>query len=211
MNGSPSFVFDLDKTLSRANISVAFGRALYRKGYFSALSTLLFAFCYALNLFYLLPLHALHKISFWLLFYHKRQNELIPYVEEFLKTDLTPLLRKEMIEELEAKKRCGVVWIVSSSPDFLVRRVAERLQVTNVIATTYALDSMGRFSHCQEIIDGHHKLVAITKIASPEEMTFYSDSAEDLPLLERVTHPIAVFPDRRLKKIAQKNGWKIIE
>jgi HAD superfamily hydrolase (TIGR01490 family) len=38
----------------------------------------------------------------------------------------------------------------------------------------------------------------------------YSDSFNDLPLLEMVTHPVAVNPDPRLEQIARQSGWKII-
>ena len=36
---------------------------------------------------------------------------------------------------------------------------------------------------------------------------FYSDSVNDLPLLSRVTHPVAVNPDPPLSKIARERGW----
>jgi phosphoserine phosphatase len=42
-----------------------------------------------------------------------------------------------------------------------------------------------------------------------EESTFYSDSFTDLPLLERVREPVAVNPDLRLSRIAQKRGWRV--
>jgi HAD superfamily hydrolase (TIGR01490 family) len=40
---------------------------------------------------------------------------------------------------------------------------------------------------------------------------FYSDSANDLPLLERVSHPVAVDPDDRLRAVAAERGWTILE
>ena len=40
---------------------------------------------------------------------------------------------------------------------------------------------------------------------------FYSDSLNDLALLERVNHPVAVSPDDDLKAIAETRGWKIID
>jgi len=43
------------------------------------------------------------------------------------------------------------------------------------------------------------------------ETWFYSDSANDLPLLERVTHPVAVDPDPRLKEHARHHGWPILQ
>ncbi len=40
---------------------------------------------------------------------------------------------------------------------------------------------------------------------------FYSDSANDLPLLERVSNPVAVDPDDRLRQVASARGWSILE
>jgi HAD superfamily hydrolase (TIGR01490 family) len=40
---------------------------------------------------------------------------------------------------------------------------------------------------------------------------FYSDSANDLPLLERVSNPVAVDPDERLRQVASARGWTILE
>jgi HAD superfamily hydrolase (TIGR01490 family) len=41
-----------------------------------------------------------------------------------------------------------------------------------------------------------------------ERSWFYSDSINDLPLLERVTHPVAVDPDARLAEVARERGWR---
>jgi len=43
------------------------------------------------------------------------------------------------------------------------------------------------------------------------ESWFYSDSHNDLPLLERVTHPVAVSPDPRLRAMAESRGWRILD
>ena len=40
---------------------------------------------------------------------------------------------------------------------------------------------------------------------------FYSDSINDVPLLERVTHPVATNPDERLRAIAQERSWPVLE
>jgi phosphoserine phosphatase len=41
--------------------------------------------------------------------------------------------------------------------------------------------------------------------------TFYSDSINDLPLLERVNHPVATNPDGRLRAVAEARGWRILD
>jgi HAD superfamily hydrolase (TIGR01490 family) len=47
-------------------------------------------------------------------------------------------------------------------------------------------------------------------LASFSESWFYSDSLNDLPLLSRVTHPVAVDPDETLRGHAERRGWPII-
>ena len=48
------------------------------------------------------------------------------------------------------------------------------------------------------------------RLADFDESWFYSDSANDLPLLSRVTHPVAVHPDDRLRAHAAAAGWPIL-
>ena len=47
-------------------------------------------------------------------------------------------------------------------------------------------------------------------LASFAKSWFYSDSLNDVPLLERVTHPVAVDPDDTLQRIAHERGWPVI-
>jgi HAD superfamily hydrolase (TIGR01490 family) len=47
-------------------------------------------------------------------------------------------------------------------------------------------------------------------LAACSESWFYSDSLNDLPLLERVSHPVAVDPDETLRAHAERSGWPII-
>jgi phosphoserine phosphatase len=42
-------------------------------------------------------------------------------------------------------------------------------------------------------------------------ITFYSDSINDLPLLEQADHPVATNPDERLRALALERGWRILE
>ena len=43
------------------------------------------------------------------------------------------------------------------------------------------------------------------------EATFYSDSMNDVPLLEKVDHPVATNPDARLRELAVQRGWRILD
>jgi phosphoserine phosphatase len=48
------------------------------------------------------------------------------------------------------------------------------------------------------------------RLADFRESTFYSDSHNDLPLLERVTRPVAVDPDDELLHAAKERRWEVI-
>jgi phosphoserine phosphatase len=63
---------------------------------------------------------------------------------------------------------------------------------------------------------GHGKLDAATAFCRDarvalSECAFYTDSFTDLPVLLAVREPIAVNPDRRLKRAAQRRGWSIVD
>ncbi len=49
------------------------------------------------------------------------------------------------------------------------------------------------------------------ELGSFERSWFYSDSRNDVPLLEQVTHPVATNPDPKLHAIAQERGWPVIQ
>jgi len=49
------------------------------------------------------------------------------------------------------------------------------------------------------------------RIEDFENSWFYSDSLNDLPLLERVNRPVAVNPDPTLRAVAGKNGWPVMD
>jgi hypothetical protein len=63
---------------------------------------------------------------------------------------------------------------------------------------------------------GPQKAATIRRIAERDgldlnESWAYSDSATDLPMLEAVGHPVAVNPDRALRRIAQMRGWPVLQ
>jgi phosphoserine phosphatase len=43
------------------------------------------------------------------------------------------------------------------------------------------------------------------------DITFYTDSINDLPLMEKVHHPVATNADERLRAIATQRGWRILD
>ena len=108
------------------------------------------------------------------------------------------------------------IFIVSSSPEEVVRPLAEHLGPdVGVIATRAVVDEEGHYTGEMEFYcAGDNKAVAIRDLASRRGYDLprsyaYSDSISDLPMLETVGHPVAVNPDRDLRRAAVERGWQV--
>ena len=108
-----------------------------------------------------------------------------------------------------------VVAIVTGATPYAALPLARELGIPHVVATELEVAD-GRFTGrvAPPMAYGQGKVVLTERLAeeqgfSLEESTFYSDSITDLPLLERVRTPIVINPDRRLRRIAEKRGWRI--
>ena len=61
-----------------------------------------------------------------------------------------------------------------------------------------------------ELQEFHHRFMIQKNEETLTGSTFYSDSHNDLPLLELVDNPVAVNADKILTKIAEKKGWEVL-
>ncbi|HEX3822972.1 MAG TPA: HAD family hydrolase [Mycobacteriales bacterium] len=107
------------------------------------------------------------------------------------------------------------VWLVTAAPAELASLVARRLGLTGALGTVSEIANgiyTGRLVGAP--LHGPAKAEAILALAAQEglelsQCSAYSDSANDLPMLTTVGHPVAVNPDAKLKRIARENGWDI--
>jgi HAD superfamily hydrolase (TIGR01490 family) len=107
------------------------------------------------------------------------------------------------------------VWLVTAAPAELASLVARRLGLTGALGTVSEVNEgvyTGRL--VGEPLHGPAKAEAILALAEQEgldlsQCSAYSDSANDLPMLTTVGHPVAVNPDAKLKRYARENGWDI--
>jgi phosphoserine phosphatase len=90
------------------------------------------------------------------------------------------------------------------------------LKIEHVVSTVFEVDERGCFTGraVQPLCLGEGKVTRARVLAEAhgfrfEDATFYSDSISDLPLLERVGEPVAVNPDPRLRRVAERRGWRI--
>ena len=149
-----------------------------------------------------------------------RENDpldLARWREEFLRDKIDPIILPAARRLLkEHGDRGDVLLIVTATNEFVTAPIAERLGVPNLIATVPAR-SGGRYTgevegtpafqtgKVERLLSWMRK-----KRVSLDGSTFYSDSVNDLPLLESVDYPVAVDPDERLREHARSRGWPLI-
>lgn len=137
---------------------------------------------------------------------------------DFLETVIEPMITNGKADLLEKHRVAGDdLLIITATNDFVTAPIAERLKVPTLLATQ------------AEFIDGAYtgKLSGtpcyqtgkVTRLNAWldlqdkkfEDSYFYSDSINDLPLLELVDTPIVVTPDDKLRSHAQQSNWQIID
>ena len=138
--------------------------------------------------------------------------------QRWFKSMVVPHISDKGKQKVEEHRRQGHrLAIISASTEFAVRALAEYLGGLDVLATRLVV----RNGHVTgEIVPpfcyGKGKVYWAEQYAREHgidlsQSWFYTDSSSDLPLLERVGHPVAVNPDRRLRRIARQRGWPIEE
>jgi HAD superfamily hydrolase (TIGR01490 family) len=107
------------------------------------------------------------------------------------------------------------VWLVTATPVEVAQVIAERLGLYGALGTVsehkdgkYTGHLVGSAMH------GQAKAEAVAALAEREGLALrrcaaYSDSANDIPLLSLVGHPVAINPDGKLRAHARLNGWQV--
>lgn len=109
-------------------------------------------------------------------------------------------------------------WLLTAAPQELAELVASGLGMNGARGTIAGIDEHGRYTGelIGEIAHGPAKAKIAAELADERDIDMresaaYSDSINDLPLLESVGHPHAVNPDHALRRIARARGWPIHE
>lgn len=210
-------IFDLDRTLARVNVSFAFGKYLYKMKHLKALEMLLLVGIYALHKCGLFKVEVVHSLAFRSIFRHKPAALIQNQIRAFLHESGDLLFRPHVVARLkQAQALNHLVWIQSSSPECIVMPIAEQFGVHQVLASRYQIDAEGTFSRIEQVINGAMKRKFLEEfieknLVSRKDVTAYSDSLLDLPLLEGVGTAIVVCPERKLKRLAKRRNWKVWE
>lgn len=139
--------------------------------------------------------------------------------EEFMEAYVQPMILPAAIELVRTHRNQGdYCMIMSATNTFITRPIADALQVHELLATDLVVRD-GRYSGEIEGIPcfQHGKVERLVQWVKERndrynisEGVFYSDSYNDLPLLQSVGEPVAVDPDERLRAHASAHDWRII-
>ena len=214
-------LFDLDHTLLPIDSDVEWARFLVRLGVVDGpvygQRNEYFAHQYeagTLNIvefldFQLAPLaqHPIAVLDSW----HRQ------FMSEVIVPSIKPAARELVATHTAQGDLCA---LVTATNEFVTGPIARELGLAHLLATgiervgdryTGQPDGVpcfreGKISKTQAWLGqlGH-------SLADFERSWFYSDSANDLPLMERVTDPVATNPDSRLKQHALNHGWRVLQ
>ncbi len=144
-------------------------------------------------------------------------RQLRAWREEFLAEKIDPLITEDarLLVEMH-RKRGDTLVVITATNAFVTAPIVERFGIPNLIATEPELED-GRFTGRVEGIpcfrEGKVKRLKAWLEGREERLEnawFYSDSHNDLPLLELVSHPMAVDPDPALETVAAERGWPVL-
>lgn len=146
---------------------------------------------------------------------HKRQ-QLEVWRDAFITSKIEPIMLDKAHALLDQHRSAGdELVIITATNRFLTEPIAARFGVEHLLATepevhdgefTGGVTGVpcfqgGKVERLREWLTQHR--------ASLEGSWFYTDSHNDLPLLEQVEHPVAVHPDDKLRTLASERGWPV--
>ena len=148
------------------------------------------------------------------------REELDEWHAEFMRTKIEPMIRAKGVELVRRHLGHGdLCAIVTSTNAFITAPIAREFGLEHLVATELEVRDgrftgkpsgtpcfrEGKITRVEEWLADQGRI-----LASFTAIWFYSDSQNDLPLLEYVTHPVAVDPDEVLRGVAVKRGWQIV-
>jgi HAD superfamily hydrolase (TIGR01490 family) len=209
--------FDLDKTVISKSSSLALSRPFYQAGLVSRSALLKGAYAQLVYLLVGADEKKMDRAKDGMLALSKGWDraQIEDIVRDALIQVVDPYVYQEALDLVALHRALGrKVYIVSSSAEEVVRPLAEHLGITDVIATRAEIEDGKYTGKLEFYCYAENKAVAIREVAEREGIDLatsyaYSDSATDLPMLQAVGNPVAVNPDRELRKVAEKEGWAI--
>ncbi len=214
----PLAIFDLDNTLLNGDSDHAWGEFLCRKGVVDA-EEYRKANDYFYEQYKSGSMNIFEFLEFALRPLAANSNEtLAQWHAEFMQDVIEPMMLPKAAELLRKHREAGEhLMIITATNRFVTGPIAEQLGVDTIIATDPEMVN-GKYTGkvagtpCFQAgkVERLNTWLAENG-ATLAGSSFYSDSINDLPLLEKVDHPVAVNPDEKLTTVATQRGWPILD
>ena len=140
---------------------------------------------------------------------------------QFMREVIEPAIRPEALALLQKHRDAGDhIVIITATNEFVTRPIAQALGVSDLIALELERDANGWFTgeiagtptlREGKVLRLQQWLAQRNLTLADVHATFYSDSRNDLPLLEQVQYPVATNPDDTLRAAAVERGWPVLE
>lgn len=147
----------------------------------------------------------------------QEEADMIARVAAFFEEEVASRIRPGAIRAIERHRRAGdAIALLTSSTRYLCGHVGRAVGAEHILSNALEVDPDGRFTGLtvKPLCFGPGKLTHASRLADQltarlEDCAFYTDSYSDVPVLERVGHPVCVHPDPRLRREAFRRGWPI--
>ena len=213
--------FDLDKTLIPGSSLFLMARGAYERDMFKVRDLLRFAWGQAM--FRLAgerqrDMEKSRQSTLEFVTGHK-SSELVEWGGQIAQERILPRVYEDIVRVIDGHQEDGDrTFLVTAAPIELAGTIATALGMTGAIATVSEIDAEGYYTGrlVGPVMHGPEKAKAVAKMAAEHgidlsDCAAYSDSINDLPLLESVGFPHAVNPEHELRRIASVRGWPIHE
>jgi phosphoserine phosphatase len=131
-------------------------------------------------------------------------DRLLALRKEYLHACIEPIITDQARELVEYHRENNAeLLIITATNSFITRPIADLFDMYTGRVTGLPSYQEGKVTRLREWLASHDMTL--------DNSWFYSDSYNDLPLLEIVDHPVAVDPDDRLRQHARAQGWTILD
>jgi HAD superfamily hydrolase (TIGR01490 family) len=212
--------FDVDNTILRGSSSFLFGKAAFKRKFFSRRDFWNFAWHQARFIARGESAKTMNEIkdrALGLIANH-HAKELTDLTDEVYDDYISPKLWPETVRLAQEHISLGrEVWLITAAPLEIAEVIAHRLGLTGGLGTIVEqVDGVLTGKLVGKPLHGKAKYKAMKHLAKERNISLkrsyaYSDSHNDLPMLTHVGHPVAVNPDKILKTHAIAAGWKILD
>ena len=213
----PLAIFDLDNTLIGGDSDYLWGEFLCDQGIISDRDSFQKMNDYFYQQYEIgkLDIYAWAEFSFKVLTEYSL-DELNKLRQDFIDTKIKPIFLEKAQDCIDTHKKNGdPVLVITASNTFITKPVVEMYGIEHLLATEPEFKSgrftgkvsgvpcyqSGKIDNLMPWLEQHN--------ASLNGSYFYSDSHNDLPLLELVDNPIAVNSDKVLTSVAEEKGWQV--